>query len=48
MPRIHGIPRSRALHDIRTAEGAGLPHELLPTGFDDAKDPARAARALRE
>lgn len=42
MLRIHGIPRSRAFRNIWTAEEAGLPYELVPTGFDDAKDPARA------
>ncbi|MCX7371691.1 MAG: glutathione S-transferase family protein [Alphaproteobacteria bacterium] len=39
MLRIHGIPRSRALRNIWTAEEAGLAYEVVPTGFDAAKDP---------
>ena len=42
MLRIHGIPRSRAFRNIWTAEEAGLAYELVRTGFDEAKDPARA------
>lgn len=40
MLRIHGIPRSRAFRNIWTAEEAGLAYEVVPTGFDAAKDPA--------
>lgn len=41
MLRIHGTPRSRAFRNIWAAEEAGLPYELIPTSFEEAKSPAR-------